>query len=69
MICRRFSINLISATGLEDVRETFRMKVYAVVSIAGHKETEKRTPVDKENETNPAWNHTVKYAVGEGAVQ
>ncbi|CAK9183165.1 unnamed protein product [Ilex paraguariensis] len=69
MECRKFDLKLISATNLRDVREKFRMKVYAVVTIAGNAKTEKRTPVDKEGETNPTWNVTLQYMIGELAVQ
>ena len=69
MECRSFQLTLISANGLENVRSSFRMKTYASVTIGGKTVTEKKTPVDKENDLHPAWNHTVKYTVGEGAVQ
>ena len=68
MDCRKFEINLISASDLECVRKRFRMKVYAVVTIDDKQETEKRTPVDEENETNPTWNHIFRYTVGEMAL-
>ncbi|PSS17437.1 hypothetical protein CEY00_Acc12223 [Actinidia chinensis var. chinensis] len=68
MDCRRFEINLISASDLECVRKRFKMKVYAVVTVGDKQETEKQTPVDKENETNPAWNFTFRYTVGERAL-
>ncbi|CAK9158325.1 unnamed protein product [Ilex paraguariensis] len=64
MECRKFDLKLISATNLRDVREKFRMKVYAVVTIAGKAKTERRTPVDKEGETNPTWNFTLQYMIG-----
>ncbi|XAR62612.1 hypothetical protein NMG60_11017439 [Bertholletia excelsa] len=69
MECRKFELTLISANDLEDVRKLFKMKVYAKVSIGGNPELEKRTPTDKHGELNPAWNFTVKYTVGESAVQ
>ncbi|CAK9158324.1 unnamed protein product [Ilex paraguariensis] len=69
MECRKFDLKLISATNLRDVRKIFRMKVYAVVTIAGKAKTERRTPVDKEGETNPTWNFTLQYMIGELAVQ
>ncbi|XP_059629656.1 protein SRC2-like [Cornus florida] len=62
-------INVIGANGVENVREIFRMKVYAKVSIAGDPRTEQRTPVDKHGETNPAWNCIRNYTVSESAVQ
>ncbi|KAA8538527.1 hypothetical protein F0562_028102 [Nyssa sinensis] len=69
MECRRFEINLISASDLKNVREIFKMKVYAVISIMGDSQTEKRTPVDKINETNPVWNFNIKYTVGKKTLQ
>ena len=68
MDCRKFEINLISASDLECVRKRFRMKVYAVVTIGDEQETKKRTPVDRENETNPIWNCIFRYTVGELAL-
>ncbi|GFY96438.1 hypothetical protein Acr_11g0007440 [Actinidia rufa] len=68
MECRTFEIKLISARDLEDVREIFRMKVYAVMTIGDVQETEMQTPVDKENNTNPAWNCIFRYTVGEFAL-
>ncbi|XAR55598.1 hypothetical protein NMG60_11035714 [Bertholletia excelsa] len=70
MECRCFMIYNMSACGLENVREMFQVKVYAVISIAGNQRTERRTPVDKENETNPNWgNWATNYTIGETAVQ
>ncbi|KAA8538529.1 hypothetical protein F0562_028100 [Nyssa sinensis] len=69
MECRKFEITLISANDLENVRRLFKMKVYARVSITGDRETEKRTPADKHGETDPAWNYTMRYTVGESALQ
>uniref|UniRef100_A0A5B7BJR8 C2 domain-containing protein n=1 Tax=Davidia involucrata TaxID=16924 RepID=A0A5B7BJR8_DAVIN len=70
MECRKFEITLISANDLEDVRKIFKMKVYARVTIAGETGlTEKRTPADKHGKTDPAWNCTMRYTVGETALQ
>ncbi|KAH7835103.1 hypothetical protein Vadar_022904 [Vaccinium darrowii] len=69
MQCRTLEINLLSAYNLEDVRKLFRMKVYAVVSIAGVPRTEKKTPVDYDGGLNPAWNFTAKFTVSELAVE
>ncbi|KAI5672259.1 hypothetical protein M9H77_12623 [Catharanthus roseus] len=66
---RNFDITLISANELEDVRNLFKMKVYGRVSLGIGTETEKRTPVDKHGETNPAWNFTMKYIIQESMVQ
>ncbi|KAL8467174.1 hypothetical protein ACS0TY_036042 [Phlomoides rotata] len=70
MECRKFEITLISANELEDVRHICRMKVHARVSIGGGgPEGEKRTPTDKHGETNPAWNFTMRFTVGESVVE
>ncbi|XP_071700881.1 protein SRC2-like [Rutidosis leptorrhynchoides] len=39
------------------------------VLINGIDTTEKRTPVDKHGQTNPAWNYTMKYVVGDSSVE
>ncbi|RVW71072.1 Protein SRC2 [Vitis vinifera] len=65
---RMFKITLISARNL-DVRETQKTKVYAKISIAGHPNTEKRTPVDKKGGANPAWNFTTTCMIGKQAVE
>lgn len=63
-----FEITLISARNLE-VRETQKTNVYAKISIAGHPDTEKRTPVDKKGGGNPAWNFTTTCMIGKQAVE
>lgn len=69
MECRKFEINLISAIDLENVRKICKMKVYARVSIGNDPKTEKRTPIDLHGKTNPAWNFTMKYTIGESLVE
>ncbi|RVX01884.1 hypothetical protein CK203_019397 [Vitis vinifera] len=69
MECRKFQIALLSAQGLENVREKFRMKVYAQLSIPGNPRTKRETPVDKEGETDPAWNFTIRFTIGNQAVE
>ncbi|CAL5385051.1 unnamed protein product [Camellia sinensis] len=69
MECRKFELTLISASDLEDVRKLFKMKVYGRVYVGGNPETERRTPTDKHGETNPAWNFSLKYTIGESAVK
>ncbi|KAL2538709.1 protein SRC2-like [Forsythia ovata] len=66
--CRKFFLTLISAENLPNVRKFFESKVYAKVSFGGDKKTERRTPVDKHNELNPAWNYTMKYTIAEPGV-
>ncbi|KAJ9679558.1 hypothetical protein PVL29_021469 [Vitis rotundifolia] len=69
MECRKFQITLRSAQDLVDVRERFKMKVYAEISFAGDSRTKRKTPVDKEGETNPAWNFTTGFTIGNQAVE
>ncbi|KAL2467688.1 Uncharacterized protein Fot_51232 [Forsythia ovata] len=69
MECRKFEITLISADDLPDVRNFLIMKVYAKVSIKGESKTTKKTPVDIEGESNPKWNFSMEYTIGEAAVQ
>ncbi|KAL2538676.1 putative disease resistance protein RGA4 [Forsythia ovata] len=66
--CRKFFLTLISAENIPNVRKFFESKVYSKVSFGGDKKTERRTPVDKHNELNPAWNYTMKYTVAEPGV-
>ncbi|XP_010662790.1 protein SRC2-like [Vitis vinifera] len=69
MECRKFQIAILSAQGLENVREIFRMKVYAQLSIPGNPQIKRETPVDTEGETNPAWNSTIRFTIGNQAVE
>ncbi|KAI3464471.1 hypothetical protein Pfo_021134 [Paulownia fortunei] len=69
MECRKLEITLVSADDLPDIRSLGMMKVYAKLSIKGESKTKKRTPVDREGETNPTWNFTIEYIIGEAAVQ
>ncbi|XP_057790705.1 protein SRC2-like [Salvia miltiorrhiza] len=71
MECRKFEITLISASDLENVRVLGKMKVHARVFLSGGglADSEKRTPSDKHGETNPAWNHTMRFAVSEAMVE
>ncbi|XP_034710627.1 protein SRC2-like [Vitis riparia] len=69
MECRKFQIAILSAQGLENVREIFRMKVYAQLSIPGNPEIKRETPVDTEGETNPAWNSTIGFTIGNQGVE
>ncbi|KVI11218.1 protein SRC2 homolog [Cynara cardunculus var. scolymus] len=65
MECRKLELTINSANDLREVRRIFKMKVYAKVFIGGNQIMEKRTPVDKHGQTNPAWNYTMKYSISE----
>ena len=69
MECRQFQIAILSAQGLQNVREIFKMKVYAQLSIPGNPQIKRETPVDTEGETNPAWNSTITFTIGNQAVE
>ncbi|PWA66559.1 C2 calcium-dependent membrane targeting [Artemisia annua] len=69
MECRKFELTINSANDLREVRRLFKMKVYAKVLIGSNKNMEKRTPVDKHGQTNPAWNYTMKYSISEPWLQ
>ena len=69
VVCRDFKLTLVSATDVEDVRNFFKTKVYAAVTIGDNKATKKQTPPDKSNETNPKWNHTMEYTIAATDVQ
>ncbi|KAL3839980.1 hypothetical protein ACJIZ3_024571 [Penstemon smallii] len=67
-ICRKFNITLISAHNLPNVRTVFDNRVEARVTIGGEKKTEKKTPADKQNGLDPAWNYMISYTIGESGV-
>ena len=71
MECRRFQVTLVSAQNLENVRKIFRndVRIQAKVSLGGNTRTEKRTPEDKEGQTNPVWNFTATYTIGKDEVK
>ncbi|PIN12993.1 hypothetical protein CDL12_14394 [Handroanthus impetiginosus] len=70
MECRKLVITVVSANNLPDVRNLFRMKVYAKVSIEGSEsKTTQETPVDLQGETDPRWNVQIEYTVSESVVQ
>ncbi|KAK6939832.1 C2 domain [Dillenia turbinata] len=66
---RKFDMNIASAADVVNVREMFKMRVYAKISIAGNSETEKRTPVDYNGGINPTWNFPLSYWIPDWAIQ
>lgn len=65
-------IKIMSAKDLNKVTVFSGMNVYVVVSIAGGDEKSKqvaKTPVDRDGQTNPAWNFPVKFTVDEAAAR
>lgn len=70
MECRKFEITLLSSQNLENVRRVFknRVRVYAKVSLGDNPSTEKKTPEDKDGQTNPVWNFNASYTIADSAV-
>ncbi|KAG7582193.1 C2 domain [Arabidopsis suecica] len=59
-------LNIYSAKDLENVNLITKMDVYAVVWITGddsQKNHKEKTPIDRTGESEPTWNHTVKFSV------
>ncbi|RVW41903.1 Protein SRC2 [Vitis vinifera] len=69
MECRKFLITLRSAQDLVDVRERFRMKVYAQISFAGDSRTKRKNPSGQKRKTDPAWNFTTGFTIGNEAIE
>ncbi|PWA49882.1 C2 calcium-dependent membrane targeting [Artemisia annua] len=69
MECRKLDLTINSANDLRQVRRVFKMKVYAKVLVGGNVTMEKRTPLDKHGQINPAWNHSMKYSICESWVE
>ncbi|XP_040255145.1 protein SRC2-like [Aegilops tauschii subsp. strangulata] len=63
MAHRVLELTLVSASNLPSVNLFSGMQVYAVVSVYGDPRTRQRTLTDRDGETEPAWNHTVWFAV------
>ncbi|XP_047965758.1 uncharacterized protein LOC125210233 [Salvia hispanica] len=64
---RNFTLTVVSAENLDDIRNLGRMKVYAEVSLNAEKHTTKKTNVDSLGGVNPSWNFPVKYMICESA--
>ncbi|XBI52794.1 hypothetical protein VPH35_035119 [Triticum aestivum] len=63
MAHRVLELTLVSASNLPSVNLFSGMQVYAVASVYGDPRTRQRTLTDRNGETEPAWNHTVWFAV------
>ncbi|KAF7006891.1 hypothetical protein CFC21_021891 [Triticum aestivum] len=63
MAHRVLELTLVSASNLPSVNLFSGMQVYAVASVYGDPRTRQRTLTDRDGETEPAWNHTVWFAV------
>ncbi|ESQ55908.1 hypothetical protein EUTSA_v10027084mg, partial [Eutrema salsugineum] len=61
-------LKLVSARDVSHLDATAKMDVYAVVSIYGENSQKKqaaKTPIDYDGDSNPTWNHTVKFSINE----
>ncbi|KAL4342411.1 hypothetical protein GQ457_08G009610 [Hibiscus cannabinus] len=58
-------VNVMYAKDLKRVNHITKMKVYGVVSVNGNARTSLKTPVDKENGSNPEWNCRMKFLIDE----
>ncbi|CAH8316667.1 unnamed protein product [Eruca vesicaria subsp. sativa] len=66
-----FELKIISANDVRHINATYKMDVYAVVSITGSTIQQKqsaKTPIDFNGCSNPTWNHTVKFFIDEETV-
>ncbi|XP_076952436.1 protein SRC2 homolog isoform X2 [Bidens hawaiensis] len=63
-------LKLMSAKGLNKVNFIGNMAVYAVVYITGNgkkQDQKQKTGVDKDGDSNPTWNHPMKFTIDEHA--
>ncbi|XP_062006085.1 protein SRC2-like [Rosa rugosa] len=65
MDCRPLEITVFSANDIKGVNMFSKMDVYAVVSVSGNgvRKQKLRTPIHKDADTNPKWNHTLKFTL------
>ncbi|XP_008800861.2 protein SRC2-like [Phoenix dactylifera] len=63
MAYRMLEVTLISANDLKDVNFFSKMRVFAILSIAGDRRSRQRTASDKYGGTSPSWNTTLRFAV------
>ncbi|XP_076896793.1 uncharacterized protein LOC143549903 [Bidens hawaiensis] len=66
---RSLEVTIISAKGLNKVNLVGKMDVYAVAYINGavNQDQKQKTPVDKDGDSNPTWNHSMKFKIDEAA--
>ncbi|KAF5815436.1 putative C2 domain-containing protein [Helianthus annuus] len=60
-------LTIISAKDLYNVNIFAKMNVYAVVSITGNQDQKQKTHVDEDGDSNPTWNHRMKFTIDESA--
>ncbi|KAK3010488.1 hypothetical protein RJ639_012707 [Escallonia herrerae] len=67
---RTLELNLISAKEIKKIGFLVKMDVFAVVSVSGGANAAKqKTPVNSSGDTNPTWNHPMKFTLEEALIQ
>lgn len=69
MEVRGMELTIISARDLKKATMLSKTKTYAVAWISNDHKNRLRTPVDKNNGNDPNWNHAMKFALDEAALQ
>lgn len=62
-------LTLISARDLKNTNILSKTKAYAVAWISNDHKNRQKTPLDKDNGTDPTWNHVMKFTLDEAALQ
>lgn len=62
-------ITLISAHDLKNATILSKTKAYAVAWISNDLKNKQRTPVDRENGTNPTWNQVMTFILNDSALR
>ncbi|KAM0029672.1 putative C2 domain-containing protein [Helianthus debilis subsp. tardiflorus] len=60
-------LTIISAKDLYNVNIFAKMNVYAVVYITGNQDQKQKTHADEDGDSNPTWNHRMKFTIDESA--
>lgn len=66
---RSMELTLISARDLNNTNILSKTKAYAVAWISNDHKNRQRTPLDKDNGTNPSWNQVMRFTLDEAALQ
>lgn len=69
MESRSIEITLISARDLNNTSILSKTKAYAVAWISTDHRNRQRTHLDKDNGSDPSWNHVMRFTVDEAALQ
>jgi hypothetical protein len=66
MEARSMEVTLISACDLKKTCMLSKTKAYAVTWISTDHKNRQQTSMDKDNNIDPTWNHTIKFTEGVG---